>query len=516
MRLHLRCYLLTFLAFLSFATACRSANPAPPAGWRTHTDPAGYSVATPPGWQVATDTRQGRIALNGTRGEKIIVWPIFIEQKQLNADGAARLVMQLARKLDASLSWSTAAAPAHTARVIARGSASQRSGSTVLTWSSSPTGTAVYVYELEAPAQVYPASAETFANILRSFRGVEDNAASQPSTRADSGPVSFTNWTDPREGAFTIQAPRGWQVVGGAYRLSATDIRESVTLASPDGQMRIFIGDASLGAFTEPNQMLAYGGLREGSYQTLGDGTRLEIRRFIPGAQFARSYAQNRLSAQCSGVQVTSGGDRPELISAFSQALREDSLTGARTTAGDAVFSCTGKNGPVHGRVFALTMLPLPGRAQLWYIYRLYGYLASPERQQAAESISRQVMNSWRVDPQWRARERQIANSAVQQDNARSQQIQARALQAIRDDQRQTSDMIVNGYNQRSKVYDEISRKRENSILGTTDVVDQSSGKQYKIDSYSDYHWMNNQGDITGNNTGSSPGYSWHELVTLP
>ena len=76
--------------------------------------------------------------------------------------------------------------------------------------------------------------------------------------------------------------------------------------------------------------------------------------------------------------------------------------------------------------------------------------------------------------------------------------------------------MIVNGYNQRSKVYDEISRKRENSILGTTDVVDPVSGSQYKIDSYSDYHWMNNQGEVTGNSTGTNPGYGWHELVTLP
>ena len=517
MRIHLRCFLLTTVLFLVITTSCRSVNQAQsPAGWRTHTDPAGFVVSTPSGWSVATDARQGRIGLRGTRGEQIVIWPIFLEQKQLNAAGAARRVMQLARKLDGSLPWMPANAPANAARVVARGSTQgQRSGSTVMTWSNTPTGAAVYLYALEAPAEIYPASAETFANILKSFHGVQDNAAAQPGARADAGPATFVNWRDPQEGSFTLQVPRGWQVAGGAYRLSATDIRNIATMISPDGQMRVFMGDTNIGAFTEPTQMMAYSGMREGSYQTLGDGTRLEIRRYMTGQQFARAYAQSRLGSQCSGVQVESSSERQDLAAIFSQVVREEGMTGARLTAGDAGFSCTGKNGPLRGRVFATTVLPLPGRASLWYVM-LYGYVAAPQSQQAADGISQHVIQSMRIDPQWRQREKQIANNAVAQDNARSQQIQARARQAIQENQRQTTDMIVNGYNQRSKVYDEISRKRENSILGTTDVVDPVSGSQYKIDSYSDYHWMNNQGEVTGNSTGTNPGYGWHELVTLP
>jgi hypothetical protein len=124
-------------------------------------------------------------------------------------------------------------------------------------------------------------------------------------------------------------------------------------------------------------------------------------------------------------------------------------------------------------------------------------------------------MQSFRIDQQSRQRAKQIADNAVAADNARAQQIQARARAAIQENQRQTSEMIVKGYEQRSQVYDEIARKRENAILGTTDVVDPSSGKQYKIDSYSSYHWMNNQGAVVGNETGSSPSYGWHDLVTL-
>lgn len=515
MRMFVRCFPLSAIFFLVFATSCRSAERTQSSPqWITHTDPAGFSVSTPAGWSVVTDTKQGRIALHGARGEQIVVWPIFIEQKQLDGAGAARLVMQLARRLDSRLPWTPAHAPAHAARVVARGS--DRSGATLMTWSNTATGAAVYLYALEAPANVYASSAETFARVLMSFRGVQEGAAKQPGGRADAGPATFASWTDPKEGEFTIQVPRGWQVAGGAYRLSASDVRNTVSMESPDGQIHIFIGDANLGGFTEPTQMLAYSGLREGGVQPLNDGTRLEIRRYMPGQQLARAFVQSRLSQQCSGLQVESNGERQDLTAAFTQAANSEGMTGARLAAGDAVFSCTGKNGPLHGHVFAATVVPFPGRAGLWFVYRLYGYLAAPARQQAAESIAQQVMQSWRLEPQWRARQKQISNSAMEKDNARSQQLQSRALQAIQNNERETTNMIVNGYQQRSQTMDEVSRRRENSILGTTDVVDPVSGSQYKIDSYSDYHWMSDQGAIVGGGGGDNPGAGWHELVTLP
>jgi len=514
MRLTVRCFVLSTFLLLPFAVSCRSATSLISAGaWTTHNDPAGFSVDIPAGWVVTADSAQGRIKMRGTRGEQVVIWPIFIEQKQLNASGAARLVMQLARRLDSSLSWIPASAPGTAARVVAKGAS--RSGATVLTWSNTPTGAAVMLYELIASPDVYGTSANTFARILQSFRGSPDNAPRQTGGRASTEPVTYVNWRDPQEGAFTLQVPRGWQVAGGAYRLSATDVRNIATMISPDAQMRIFIGDTNIGAFTEPNQMLSYAGMREGSYQTLGDGTRLEIRRYMTGAQFARAYAQNRLASQCSGVQVESSSDRQDLAAIFTQVVRNEGMTNARLAAGDAAFSCTGKSGPLHGRIFAVTVLPLPGRASLWYVL-IYGYSATPQSQQAAEGITQLVMQSMRIDQQWQAQEKQIAANAVAADNARSQQIQARARAAIQENQRQTSDMIVKGYEQRSQVYDEISRKRENSILGTTDVIDPVSGSQYKIDSYSNYHWMNNQGAIVGNDTGANPGYGWHDLVTLP
>jgi len=515
MRIPVRCLLAFVLLFLPFTTSCRPADRTQSsAPWTTHTDPSGYSVSTPAGWSVARDARQGRIALRGAHGEQIVVWPIFIEKKQLDAPGANRLVMQLARELDGQLPWEPANGGANAVRVVARGA--QRSGATLMVWSNTQAGAAVFVYAIEAAPDVYRSSADTFARILKSFHGVQDVQSKTTASPAGSGPLTYVNWNDPREGAFALEAPKGWQVVGGSYRLTATDIREGVTMISPDAQIRVFIGDTGIGAFTEPTRMLAYGGLREGSVETLGDGSKLEIRSYMPGQQFTQAYVQSRLAPHCSGLQMESNGDREDLAGAFLQSARNEGMPSARLTAGDVAFNCNDAHGPVHGHIFAATIYPMPGRATIWYVYRLYGYFASPQNAQAAEAIAQQVMQSWRVNPQWEAREKEIANEAVQQDNARSQQIRAQAMQAIQEDQRETSDMIVSGYEQRSQVYDEVSRRRENAILGTSDVIDPATGTQYKVDSLSDYHWMSDTGVIAGTETETNPGYGWNEMVTLP
>jgi hypothetical protein len=76
--------------------------------------------------------------------------------------------------------------------------------------------------------------------------------------------------------------------------------------------------------------------------------------------------------------------------------------------------------------------------------------------------------------------------------------------------------MIMKGWEQRNKVYDEIDRRRENAILGTVDVVDPESGKQYKISNYGDYHYMSNSGAIYSTYSPDTPPPDLREMIALP
>jgi hypothetical protein len=497
------------------ATAARTAAQAAPASnsWTTHNDPAGFAVDLPAEWTVAKDPTTGQIAIRGARGERVVIWPLFLNQVQLDSRGAAAMIRQLAGRFDAQLPWNAVAPKQNVARLMAAGGG--RGASAMLSWANGPSGASVYFYGIEAPAEVYRASTDSFVAILKSFHVVQDASVKNAAQAASGagGALSFVNWKDPHEGAFSTSVPQGWQVIGGAYRLSPVDVRYEVAMGSPDGEVRAAVGDASLGGFIQPTQMLAMAGLREGMNYQLGDGSQLNIRRWMTGQQFARGYVELVLSKWCTSPQISSNNVREDLAPVFNQAARAEGFNVA-VSAGDAAFTCNLNGRTVQGKYVAGT-IQVPGSG-IWFAYRLYGYLVVAGREKDAEKALAEAGQNWKFNPQWLAQQKNTADAAVMQDNIRSQQLRQRAQQAIAEDQRQTSDMIMKGWEQRNKVYDEIDRRRENAILGTVDVVDPESGKQYKISNYGDYHYMSNSGAIYSTYSPDTPPPDLREMIALP
>jgi len=497
------------------APAAPAAAPVTPAQWAPHSDPMGFSVNRPAGWELHADQKTGRIVIRGAQGQQAVIWPVFLEKQSLDERTAGMLVKQLAHRADPELAWGAPEVVSGAARVLARGTSN---GAAIIRWNVLPDGTAMYLFCVTAPAAVYRSSVDAFTGILNSFQVTPAAAGGVTPTAAAPAPavLKWTRWTDPREGAFGVSVPQGWSITGGSIRYSATDIRESVVVLAPDQRIRITVGDANIGAYAEPNMMYARAGLREGMFTSLGDGSKLQIRRFTAASQFVREYITGPALRDCTGVQILSENQRPDLAAASEEQARAHRVPNVRITTGGISFSCTWNGAPARGYYAAVTAFVPSQMGGIWYVDPLYGYVASSERQQEAETISRHVYESMQVNSDWKRKEDQMAADAVAADNARSAEIQARARKAIAENQQATSDMIVKGYEARSRVYDEIARKRENAILGTVDIVDPSTGKQYKVDNYSDYHWMNNQGVIAGTKTATSPGVDWRQMITLP
>lgn len=516
----------TFILLLLLGAACNFVEqkmkpataentPEGPKGWILHRDPAGYRVALPKGWNIVQDGQSGRIRMQGSGGEQVIIWPAFISGQQLDAKSACVLARQLASKLDSHTDWAAPEAFNNYIRMPARGI--QRKEVLLLAWTNEANGSQIYVYDISGPANSYRASADLFAGILDSFRIEKPVAPQTVNNEAASSATNYIRWMEPNENAFTLSVPEGWNIRGGAYRLSATDIRKGVNIFSPDGKIHIFWGDAEIPTFSLPTQMMYQLGLREGSYTALGDGSKLKIRSYAAGKQFAREYVENTLRSRYQNINIISNNERPELMKGMEEPQTAAGIARIQTTGGDASFSCAVNDRALEGYVAAVTRAYYSSiQGGLWCVESIYGVLAPPQQMGQAKAICGKVASSFHVDPGWETRQKQIAAAAVQRDNARSQQLQQRALRAIQEDLHETTGIIVNGYNQRQAVYDEISRKRENAILGTVDVVDPASGKQYKISNYSDYHWMDNPGNITGTKTADSPGLGWRQMIDLP
>ena len=99
-----------------------------------------------------------------------------------------------------------------------------------------------------------------------------------------------------------------------------------------------------------------------------------------------------------------------------------------------------------------------------------------------------------------------------------NEHISMNASRIISETGNKIANMISSSYNYRQKVMNEISRRRENAIIGEVDVVDPDTGEDYKVDDGSNYYWMSPDGTVVGTNTDSIPNHdiNFRKLMLRP
>jgi hypothetical protein len=168
-------------------------------------------------------------------------------------------------------------------------------------------------------------------------------------------PTGWVNWTDPVEGAFTIDVPQGWQVMGGIRRPMPQDPRSVIQARSPDNKAQIFIGDEKIPGFIEPDGFFMMAPA-EGSWYSQG----LMVMKFRNGEQYAREYGMNFFS-WLFGQQATLTASNPDPTTEM-QYPRQYLLPGTTVSAGIAQFSVTTPQGQGAAMVSAVvSRTPMPG-----------------------------------------------------------------------------------------------------------------------------------------------------------
>lgn len=479
------------------AIACQSGSEnRRPAEWRAHQDPLGFSVHLPPGWRVTADRASGRIALTGTAEEQVIIWPVFIPGA-LGARAASAALGRLAAKFWPEVGWQ-APQPAGATTVRMQGRKRDRLAVAVLAWVPSPKGCAGYVYGFSAPEARYRQSEETFAALVASFRIASPSTGGAAETSA-----RFVAWHDPREQAFSVEVPAGWTVSGGLFRLASVDVRPSIEVVSPDGKIRLTAGDAEIPGFAVPNPMLEMTGFREGSWYSPGYGVNVMVRRYLPGVDFVREYVMTKVTRGCSDPEVKELRARPEAVEAMNAVYAQYQMPGFATqlTAGDIAFTCRREGEQMEGYYFAATQATQAGPVVQWRVEFLYGYLAAAEQAPKAQAVLEHLIQTFQLNPQWVAMQQGLA--------ANTSAIVAQTNHEI-------SRIISSSYHRRQAVMDELSRRRSNAILGVEDVVDPATGREFKVESGSNYYWIDHRGHIVGTETDTRPSLDFRELVRLP
>jgi len=475
---------------LVIASSCQTS-------WTTHRDPSGFTVETPAGWKVSSQS--GRVQVAGPQQQQVVVWPVFVSGV-LDARSAAPVLWRLAQTA-MPIQWS-APQPAGAAAVRMLGRSAGRVGLATLAWVPSPKGTAAWLYCSAAPEAAYNRQQEIFARILGSFRvlGAKSGTANaQPA-------VKWVRWEDPREKAFSLEFPEGWKIEGGMFRYAPVDTRGAWQAVSPDGAIRLWGGDQQLPTFTEPNQMLAMTGFREGSTYSPGYGVQMIVRRYLPGLAFVKDYVTSGAARLgCAELAFTGERNRTDFASAINAIYQQYPSAGVslQMTAGDVNFTCRQESRAMSGYYFAGTQFTkvasMPGG--LWRVEHLFGYLAPREKAAQAESVLQHAIASMQVNPQWAGMQSNVA--------ANTSRIVSRT-------QAEISNIIDSTYRNRQASLDEISRRRSNATLGVVDVVDPATGREFKVESSSNYYWIDHRGTIAGTETDTRPGIDFRELTRLP
>lgn len=291
---------------------------------------------------------------------------------------------------------------------------------------------------------------------------------------------SFTTFTDPAEGAFSMDVPEGWTVTEGSGIIRPyIDAGIAFEAKSPYGQ-GFFFQDPYGYIYATPNAVLEYAGFNEGSLYDPSGGysSPMMVRGYVPAEEFASELLE-RSGIDASNVRVV---ERPDLLPPANALI-------TRQTAAEMTFDYDYAGTAMKGTILVRTSLVEMSGTGVWSV-AVMEYYAPAALMNETDLLVLDMQRSFKVNPTWAAREQQemMRRSAI-----------------LSQSQSDISEIISSTFEMRSRTMDELNDKWDNYILGIEDVYDRDTGEHYIVDSGSNYYWIDGRGNIYGTETAESP-----------
>ncbi len=311
-------------------------------------------------------------------------------------------------------------------------------------------------------------------------------------------------WREPGEGAATAVVPEGWQAGGGVDR-TRPGIPPIIFQAAPDPLTLVYA--------TTDVRILAEHGM--GMFMP----GPFPLAPFTDAAGYAQAALLPSVQQQAPDAQILELVPRPDAV---AQAVAMDAartgqdpsylLQACQPSAVDARLRYTMNGTPVQQvtRVHTARIPPALTMGQSTWIALLpFAYRAPAAQMPALEPVLEGVAQSFEAEPGWQARQQMAAQQYIQwsaMDRARRQQEISRTLS-------ETSDIIMQGYQQRQESQDRIYHRWSNTTLGRTDLL-APDGTVYNVpDLYARQYWRAPDGTIIGAGALFTPDPTWQPLT---
>lgn len=290
----------------------------------------------------------------------------------------------------------------------------------------------------------------------------------------------FSNFTDPKENAFTIKIPEGWQVSDDSG-LIRPYIDAGVKLQATSSNNRGFFYISPYGVYTVPNDLLTFAGFPEGSYYDPSGGIAqpMLVKSYTEARDFLNEYIQ-QLDVEATILDVS---ERPDLINKNPASLITEQ------SAAEITYSFISNQEKVIAKVISYNYLIESSGTGIW-ASSLFGYSSPENLFNETEYLVLKSEETFKVNPEWAAKEAQEVNKRIG---------------IISSTQDSISDTISSTFEYRTESQDRINNEWSKTTLGIEEVVNPETGESWTVDSGSKYYWVDNKNNIYGTETDENP-----------
>lgn len=497
--------------------------------WLDYVSPdKSFSLKVPDAWEVKTG-QNGKIRVYSYDAESITIWPFFVPKTKITINKARELFSALVKSKASGNKWSP---PEQVGENGLRSTYKDGKTKQVVSLVFRPMkyGTVGRLFLASAPQGYSRHYSKIFSNILSSLRFNPQTKSSPVSPNSSVAsqnkpkkyfqqPLNWTTFTDPKQGAFSLQVPQRWKVDGAMEQPGSLDYRGWVRTISPAEDIVVFMGDGKIPIFTLPDMQLASYGFVPGSRYNPG-GYSSVVAYYIPSKKFVLKYGKECLQkVKMKNIQLVSTHEHPDLarqLNAGFGNLTHFSCSSCKFTAVNS------QDTPVIGHFMASTRRT----KGLWWVTLVSGVVCSADKEPVGMQVLAHMFGSFRTNPKWKTGQIQSIQTAyagiTQWYNQYNETIRQSfaASDAWRRSFSQQASASLKDTSRSSNRYtarDEWMRQATNSIRDTEDVVDPNTGNTYNIWSGGEYNYLSNDGySVLSTSQPIYPSAQWTQLTTLP
>lgn len=438
--------------------------------WVEQKDPHGFSVQTPDNWKIKVDeTGLVRIGTNPEEktGPVVFAQTMVFPENKTNAQALESITPELKATFPNFQIISQRTIDEFGSIICQiQYTGSEHIGVLLISTDNKN----AFISGLASEKSEYNSNLDNSLKVLSTFK--YDNSLKD--TSKISGTIDMVSWKDPKEGAFTVDVPKGWDTSGGIVR---PYIDAWVKVVSTSGDKGIDVENMYPPLYTAPNAVLQMSGFTEGSkYNPGGAGNEAMI---VSSEKNADDYIKNVLASKL-GLNVDSTKSRDDIASQIPKWPGTSA-----TTAAEGILFGDGKQ----HKIILVEQSMSVSTIKIWGVFLVH-YWAPASEISLMDDIFADMNKTFKVDSTW----------------AKNEQTQvAKRSQIISQTGSEISDIISSTFEYQSSVQDKTSREFSDALLGIDRIYNPDTRVEYTVPTGSKYYWGNGYDTIIGTETSQNP-----------